>query len=370
MKCTFLGFLQSNVHSFDERMPGLHFMPNRLVFDSPCPLLLASMLYCSSSRGPADVCQLAPQYFNVLCHALSQLSIPNSAIGSVPCDEYQAEKWAFQTILAIVLAGLLSEATTKVTGIWISMAYRLILEHCPASTSERLGDWRKLFSGVQIIDLEHASIHLLCPVLPNAAPLHTLQTSPSDQLARLSRMMHAGLTHFAGRRLPTIWSCFTQNSTTLVSSDIEFSTTDAAVIRDWARQLDAWLVEFSGSTDDSQHERVLVFRQYILHRLTVLSIYHPARGCDLGSQSLSALDQHELLLSARAALRLHANDDSIWSNWDLIMIAWAALIVLQGLEGGLGDIAGMLKISIIYLNSLIMRRHRFNQSSHRSTTAA
>jgi len=31
------------------------------------------------------------------------------------------------------------------------------------------------------------------------------------------------------------------------------------------------------------------------------------------------------------------NDKSIWANWDLVMITWAALLVLQGLAGGVGE---------------------------------
>ncbi|POR34787.1 Uncharacterized protein TPAR_05005 [Tolypocladium paradoxum] len=34
-------------------MPGLHFPPSRQRFSSPQPLLLASVLYCSSVRGAA-----------------------------------------------------------------------------------------------------------------------------------------------------------------------------------------------------------------------------------------------------------------------------------------------------------------------------
>jgi len=82
---------------------------------------------------------------------------------------------------------------------------------------------------------------------------------------------------------------------------------------------------------------MVVFRQYVLHRLLVLSIYHPARGCNLHSNSITLNEQHELLLSARATLKLHLHDKSIWSNWDLVMITWAALIVIQGIEVGVGE---------------------------------
>ncbi|KAH8697640.1 hypothetical protein BGW36DRAFT_397305 [Talaromyces proteolyticus] len=320
--------------SFHERMPGLHFMHRKQTFSAPQPLLLASILYCSSTRGPSETQGIAPHYFAVLCNAIAQLCVPGSEVGTVPQD---TEEWAFQTVLGIVLAGLLNEAIVRETGVWISIAYRLILEHCPAHIDETSREWRKLFSGVQIIDLEHASLHLSCPVIPIESPLPGLQTSHRDQLYRLSRMMHTGLTHFTGRGLPTIWSCFTGQTSAVVNLDNRFTPVDAAVIRDWARQLDEWLVEFSQDSEGSEQELRAVFRQYVLHRLVVLSIYHPARGCDLWSNSTTPTEQHELLLSARATLKLHLHDDSIWANWDLIMITWAALIVVQGIEGGAGE---------------------------------
>lgn len=364
--------------AFHERMPGLHFMPRKQTFSVPQPLLVASILYCSSIRGPPDIAaDLAPHYFTVLCNAIAQLSVPESSMGrpypgggggscgggggTAGTDAY--EEWAFQTILGIVLAGLLAEASVTVTGLWISVAYRLILEHCPAdqtlmedSNNGNGGarEWRKLFSGLQIVDLEHASLHLSCPVIPIESPLPALSVGYRDQLYRLSRMMHTGLTHFTGRGLPTIWSVFTgdaggnsgsgngngSNSRTAAPS---FTAVDAAVIRDWAHQLDGWLVEFSSVAAESTSsalDRQVVFRQYVLHRLVVLSIYHPARGCDLWSNSITPREQSELLLSARATLKLHLHDDSIWSNWDLVMITWAALIVVQGIEGGAGEADG------------------------------
>ncbi|KAL3446973.1 hypothetical protein BJX65DRAFT_107310 [Aspergillus insuetus] len=329
--------------SFHDRMPGLHFMPRKQIFSAPHPLLLASIMYCSSVRGPPDVADLAPHYFTVLCTAIFQLCIPGSEIGKTPND---TEEWAFQTVLGIILAGLLTEATVRETGIWISIAYRLILEHCPAHTNDTSRKWRKLFSGVQIIDLEHASLHLSCPVIPIESPLPGLQTSQRDQLYRLSRMMHTGLTHFAGRGLPTIWSCFTSDVPTAVNLTRNFTAVDTAVIRDWARQLDEWLVEFSQTSEGSDQDLKLIFRQYVLHRLVVLSIYHPVRGCNLWSNSITPREQHELLLSARATLKLHSHDDSIWSNWDLVIITWAALIVLQGIEGGTAEPDDLASIQI------------------------
>lgn len=59
--------------------------------------------------------------------------------------------------------------------------------------------------------------------------------------------------------------------------------------------------------------------QYHLHKLYVLSIYHPARGFDLSFTDISTFERQELLASARAVLQLRQDDSAIWSNWDLIV---------------------------------------------------
>jgi hypothetical protein len=130
-------------------MPGLHFLERTQSFHSPNPLLLASMLYTSSVRGSEEVAYLAPDYFRVVCSAIAHVSIPDVP-GLDPSPTDDPETWAFQTVLGIVLAGLISEASTRVTGIWISVGYRLILEHSPSRMDEALQDWRKLFAGLQV----------------------------------------------------------------------------------------------------------------------------------------------------------------------------------------------------------------------------
>jgi hypothetical protein len=96
----------------------------------------------------------------------------------------------------------------------------------------------------------------------------------------------------------------------------------------------------SPEPNDSKHDSLMIFRHYNLHRLFVLSIYHPARGFDLFANNVASVERHELLVSARATLRLHNDDKSIWSNWDLVMITWGALLVLQGIAGGVGEADG------------------------------
>jgi len=131
-------------------MLGLHFLPSRQTFSSPTPLLLAAMLYCSSTRGSPEVAVLASGYFAVLCNAIGQLCIPGSLIGNQPEHPARAEEWAFQTILGIILAGLLREGVSRETGVWISIAYRLLLEHCPPDIGERSLEWQRLMTGLQV----------------------------------------------------------------------------------------------------------------------------------------------------------------------------------------------------------------------------
>lgn len=37
------------------------------------------------------------------------------------------------------------------------------------------------------------------------------------------------------------------------------------------------------------------------------------------ARNVATAERQELLLSARAALRLHNDDHGIWSNWDLVV---------------------------------------------------
>ncbi|KIM92782.1 hypothetical protein OIDMADRAFT_139064, partial [Oidiodendron maius Zn] len=324
---------------FHKNMPGLHFLPTKQTFSAPNPLLLASMLYVSSLRhSEAEMAELSSEYFMVMCEAIAQLTLPQPDEATAKIPASAQEENAFQDVLGIILAGLTCEASAKSTGIWISIGYRLVLESCPREADVRSREWQRLFSGLQIIDLEHASLHMSCPIIPLHPPLPRLHISPDDDINSLSQMMHMGLTHFTGRGIPSIWSWFTTASekSTLTSP---FTPVDAAVIRDWATQLDRWLSRFTSasSAGKSEHDRKLIFRQYILHRLLVLSIYHPARGFNLFSTSTTAGEQKELLVSARAALKMQVDDKSVWANWDFVMITWAALLVLQGIEGGVGE---------------------------------
>ncbi|KAK8212272.1 hypothetical protein IWZ01DRAFT_260487 [Phyllosticta capitalensis] len=330
--------------SFNENVPGLHFLSKKQDLSSPTPLLLASVLYVSALHHPsADVACLAPDYYILTCSAIADLSLPSAGITEPSDDPLSGEQRAFQDVLGLILAGLVCEAFIKETGIWISVGYRLLLDHCPAQIDDRSREWLGLFRGLQIIDLEHASLNMSFPILPRKAPLDSLlqlQSSGGDPYDHLSQMMHIGLSRFTGRGIPTIWSfLFKNQSEAAAQSSSPFTENDLGVIRHWARQLDDWLMRYSGVNRPSAIENpdLAMFRQYVLQRLFVLSIYHPARGFNMFARNVAFGERQELLLSARAAMRLHNNDHGIWSNWDLALITWAALLVLQGLEDGAGE---------------------------------
>ena len=82
----------------------------------------------------------------------------------------------------------------------------------------------------------------------------------------------------------------------------------------------------------------MIFRQYSLHRLFVLSIYHPARGFDLFSNNVASMERHELLVSARATLKLQNEDKGIWSNWDLVVSCarTTSLLLVNRVDDNLG----------------------------------
>jgi len=89
-----------------------------------------------------------------------------------------------------------------------------------------------------------------CPIVPRDAPLPSLrqlQSSAQDPFDSLTQMMHSGLSHFTGRGLPTIWSFISSNQILEGSARPAYIFTDAdsKVIRDWARQLDDWLVQWN-----------------------------------------------------------------------------------------------------------------------------
>lgn len=168
-------------------------------------------------------------------------------------------------------------------------------------------------------------MHMSYPFIPRQPPTPGIQRSDSHKgnaFQELAEMMHYGLSHFVGRGLPTIWcSINSEVSEKAPISRNPFTDHDSEVIRLWARKLDDWLVRYNGASQPSPSDRqgISILLQYHLHKLYVLSIYHPARGFDLGSANISPVERYEVLVSARAVLRLRQDDASIWSNWDLIV---------------------------------------------------
>jgi hypothetical protein len=139
-------------------MPGLHFLSKQKTSSTPTPLLLAAILYVSALHHPStEFAALAPGYFVATCNAIAELAVPTQASarvheGNVSSGntKLKEEQRGFQNVLGLILAGLISEAFIETTGLWISMGYRLTLDHCPVHIDERSYEWRGLFSGLQV----------------------------------------------------------------------------------------------------------------------------------------------------------------------------------------------------------------------------
>jgi hypothetical protein len=100
-------------------------------------------------------------------------------------------------------------------------------------------------------------MHMCYPLLPRQPPIPALQQldSQHDSAFRgLSQMMHQGLSHFVGRKLPTIWSFVSaRESDALSSVGTPFTEKDCQVIRLWAKKLDEWLVQYNGASRKAFH---------------------------------------------------------------------------------------------------------------------
>ncbi|KAJ5170468.1 uncharacterized protein N7500_003251 [Penicillium coprophilum] len=365
--------------SFLKDLPLLHFLTDHGAFASPTPVLLASVLYISALHHPSSgLASLDSGYFAAMYSAIAEIVTPSLRPSSLQVLEQKSEdqnlspqskrEKAFHDILGLIMASLSCEAYIAATGSWIAMAYRLWLDHCPVDMTSTLQDWRGLFSGLQVIDIEHASMHMSYPLLPRHAATPNIQRLDGHQrnaFQGLAEMMHYGLSHFVGRGLPSIWSSINADDADIVpTARSPFTESDLQVIRHWARKLDDWLVQYNGLSQPTPSDRqgIVILLQYHLHKLYVLSIYHPARGFDLSPANISSFERHELLVSARAVLRLRQDDASIWSNWDLVMITWAAVLLLQGVEDGMTH-QDDLHLIQAHLQSL-ERRNRSAASIH------
>ncbi|KAJ6161387.1 hypothetical protein N7470_004783 [Penicillium chermesinum] len=329
-------------NSFLNNLPLLHFLKDKDIFAAPTPLLLASVLYIAAlNHKSAELVSLAPGYFAAIYCAITELICPPPIAQNITTSVIPEQGKPIHDILGLIMASLSSEGYIHTTGSWIATGYRLWLDSCPRDLESSSSDWRGLWSGLQVIDIEHASIHMSYPLLPRQPPIEAIRNLNARQgnaYQGLAEMMHFGLNHFVGRGLPTIWDSINADvSHTVLSVRSAFTEEDSEVIRLWARKLDDWLVRYNGTSQPTPSDRqgILILLQYHLHKLYVLSIYHPARGFDISSANITPVERHELLVSARAVLRLREDDASIWSNWDLIMITWAAVLLLRGIEDGM-----------------------------------
>jgi hypothetical protein len=130
---------------------------------APSPLLLASVLYISAVHSPlAELASLAGGYFAATCSAIAELVIPRARPGisgwtrSHVSSSTNDEHTVFQDILGLIMASLSCEAYIETTDKWIALAYRLLLDHCPSDLEDATYDWRRLFSGVQVLCSVHA----------------------------------------------------------------------------------------------------------------------------------------------------------------------------------------------------------------------
>jgi hypothetical protein len=139
--------------SFLNNLPLLHFVQDQSVLVSPSPLLLASVLYISAVHSPlAELASLAGGYFAATCSAISELVVPSARPGMSGWTRSQSdEHTVFQDILGLIMASLSCEAYIETTDKWIALAYRLLLDHCPSNLEDATYDWRRLFSGIQVL---------------------------------------------------------------------------------------------------------------------------------------------------------------------------------------------------------------------------
>jgi hypothetical protein len=99
---------------------------------------------------------------------------------------------------------------------------------------------------------------MACPVLPLTPPISTLEqlshtaTSPKQAWKHLTTVMHVGLSHFSGRRFPTIMDTVLGKGRGDGGSGGKGrmgigsgpTAEDARLIKGWANELDGWLLRY------------------------------------------------------------------------------------------------------------------------------
>ncbi|ORX36111.1 hypothetical protein BD324DRAFT_657055 [Kockovaella imperatae] len=319
--------------SFAEHMPALHFSTQRIFNDRPTPLLLAAVLFAASIQHPlGEYAELSPFYHASAANAIAQLAVPSKDPGFVYSDAQD-----LQDALGIIVMGLLSEAWVNTTGIWISMAYQIVLSGAAKCDKAKLKEWRGLYEGLRVVDIEHASLNMAYPVLPLLCPIPSLEhitpeaDTPRQAWTHLTTIMHVGLSHFSGRHIRTIMETVLVDSTR-VRPPASPSSSDLRSIKGWANELDAWLMKYHKPSKFQQRgpsEANVMLLQYQLHKLFVLFIYNSVTNGARSGDSKASSDEDDLLSAARAALRIQRLGMAVWSNWDLVLITLAAFIVID-----------------------------------------
>ncbi len=131
---------------FAEHMPSFHFSTQRVFLDRPTPLLLAAILYASATQHPmTHFARHAPFYQNVVARAIAELCIPKQEAAA-----FRNQVEEYHNALGVVIAGLMCNASVATTGLWISMAYQMIVHGSEAGSGVKSSEWRGLYEGLRV----------------------------------------------------------------------------------------------------------------------------------------------------------------------------------------------------------------------------
>ncbi|BEJ12169.1 hypothetical protein CspHIS471_0206290 [Cutaneotrichosporon sp. HIS471] len=333
---------QTVTRLFRDHMPGLHFFSGQVSFSHPTPLLAVSILYIAAAHYTSPgMGQFQPVYFAAFTRAVGTLTVPDCPIRGACSTGEDGEPVSakFDDVLGIILVGLLALGWVDTVGMWVNTAYRLLLDGMAEERSRRLHEWRSLWEGLRTIELEHSSLHLICPALPREPPDPPFSsTAPQEtrdaggSIGQLLAIMQRCMPRFVGRGLPTVWEtvCGTgPPSQGGVSTEPE----DMAAIQTWAAEIDGWYRKVAAETvNATNYIKSITLLNYHLHKIFVLSIFFPLRGISYTSAS----ERIELLQSARVVLKIEQTFE-VWSSWDLVMVTNASLVLLQAYSQGAGQ---------------------------------
>ncbi|KAK8869445.1 hypothetical protein IAR55_000009 [Kwoniella newhampshirensis] len=348
--------------SFRSHMPGLHFFSGQVSFTHPTPLLAVSILYVAAAHYPsADLASFQPIYFRAFARAVGSLSIPDlgRASGDIPItynhDGASSDK--FDDVLGIILVGLLAIGWVDTVGMWVHVGYRLLLDGMALERGKRLEEWKGLWEGLRTIELEHSSLHLVCPALPVIPPDPPFSSQSSSgpsstanaatAIGELLQTMQNRMPRFVGRGLPTVWETVCCQPDPRVAK-VQAKTDDLGAIQSWAGEIDQWYARHAPqNATANMYVRSVILLNYHLHKLFVLSIFLPLRGVN----SVSSNERKALLESSRLVLQIEGAGFEVWSSWDLVMLTHASLILLSSVVTGTSD-HRELKLVQYHLNVL------------------